>query len=225
MLIRILKGIGVFLLAIIAAIGIYMLAALSLAWIHIPTEHQGNTQITVYVMTNGVHTDIAVPVHSPFLDWNRLMPFSNTKGNDSLAQWLALGWGDKGFYLETPTWADLKFSTALKAVFGLDRTAIHATYYRNLQPGKDCKLLRLSADEYKRLISYIRQSFAGGTAGMPVSIVTRAQYGNSDAFYKANGRYSLFKTCNTWTNNALKACGQRACLWTPFESGVMNLFN
>ena len=32
----------------------------------------------------------------------------------------------------------------------------------------------------------------------------------NDAFYEAKGRYSLFFTCNTWTNNALKICKQKA---------------
>jgi hypothetical protein len=45
-------------------------------------------------------------------------------------------------------------------------------------------------------------------------------YGDNDAFYEAIGSYNLFKTCNTWTNNALKSCGQKACFWTPFESGI-----
>jgi len=30
----------------------------------------------------------------------------------------------------------------------------------------------------------------------------------------------LFHTCNTWANNALKACGQKASLWTPFDTGI-----
>ena len=45
-------------------------------------------------------------------------------------------------------------------------------------------------------------------------------YGKNDAFYEATGRYSLFHTCNTWTNNALKIAGQKACVWTPFDTGI-----
>ena len=51
-------------------------------------------------------------------------------------------------------------------------------------------------------------------------INTDAVYGKNDAFYEANGSYSLFHTCNTWANNGLKACGQKACFWTPFDSGI-----
>ena len=49
---------------------------------------------------------------------------------------------------------------------------------------------------------------------------TDVRYGNDDAFYEANGTYNLFKTCNTWANNGLKACEKKAALWTPFESGI-----
>ena len=42
----------------------------------------------------------------------------------------------------------------------------------------------------------------------------------ADAFYDAKGSYNLTRTCNTWTNNALKAAGLKACLWTPFDSGI-----
>lgn len=56
-------------------------------------------------------------------------------------------------------------------------------------------------------------------------INTNAVYGKTDAFYEAKGKYSLFKTCNTWTNNALKASEQRACVWTIFQSGIFYQLN
>ena len=48
-------------------------------------------------------------------------------GDDFLQ--ISIGWGDKGFYLDTPTWAELKLSTALIAGFGLGNAALHITYY------------------------------------------------------------------------------------------------
>ena len=49
-------------------------------------------------------------------------------------------------------------------------------------------------------------------------------YGNSDAFYDATGSYSLFHTCNSWTNNALKAAGMKASVWTPFDKGIFHQY-
>ena len=41
-----------------------------------------------------------------------------------------------------------------------------------------------------------------------------------DAFYDAKGKYSLFYTCNTWANCALKAANQKASLWTVYDKGI-----
>jgi hypothetical protein len=38
------------------------------------------------------------------------------------------------------------------------------------------------------------------------------------------GSYNLFHTCNTWTNDALKAGGQKACWWTPFDAGIFRQY-
>ena len=70
-----------------------------------------------------------------------------------------MGWGDKGFYLDTPSWADLKFSTAFKAVFGINTAAIHATYYKELKENELCKKIEISKEQYKDLVAYIQKSF------------------------------------------------------------------
>ncbi|MCX6352889.1 MAG: DUF2459 domain-containing protein, partial [Bacteroidetes bacterium] len=35
---------------------------------------------------------------------------------------------------------------------------------------------------------------------------------------------SLFYTCNTFTNQALKAGGLKACLWPPFDKGIFKKY-
>ncbi|HOB24230.1 MAG TPA: DUF2459 domain-containing protein, partial [Kaistella sp.] len=60
-----------------------------------------------------------VPVKTPEIDWSQQIPFKTTLSKRTDFKYLAIGWGDKGFYLDTPTWADLKFSTAFKAAFWL----------------------------------------------------------------------------------------------------------
>ncbi len=100
------------------------------------------------------------------------------------------GWGDIGFYLETPEWSDLKASVAFKAASGLSTTAIHATYYKYLKEGADCKKIMISAAQYDRLIKYITESFQHDASGNFLPIKTNANYGKTDAFYEANGSYS-----------------------------------
>jgi uncharacterized protein (TIGR02117 family) len=177
--------------------------------------------MAIYIKTNGVHTDLVLPVKNDQLDWSKEIKYANTQLKDtSNMKFVAMGWGDKGFYLQTPTWADLKFSVAFRAMTGLSTTAIHATFYETLPDNASCKKIMISNSQYSRLINFIENSFQKDSAGHMIKIITTAHYNQADAFYEANGSYSLFHTCNTWANNGLKACGQKACLWTPFDTGI-----
>jgi hypothetical protein len=57
-------------------------------------------------------------------------------------------------------------------------------------------------------------------SGEFLKIETDAVYGKYDVFYEANGSYSLFYTCNSWANQALKSANQKAALWTISDSGI-----
>lgn len=204
---------------------IFVLAYLGIAWclsrITVDREAGQPEEMAIYIKTNGVHTDLVLPLKSDLIDWSREIRFSNAHLPDTGAvQYLAIGWGDKGFYLQTPTWADLKFSVAFKAAFALSTTAIHATFYDKLTENASCKKIMISRNAYARLISYISNSFQKDAAGHFIPIATNANYSNADAFYEANGSYSMLHTCNTWANNGLKSSGQKACLWTPFDTGI-----
>lgn len=211
-------------LVLVAAIALYAVAAMVLSRISVPPENVSDVEVTAYILSNGVHTDIVLPVRTAERDWSRALPFTNTTGGDSSAAWVAFGWGDKGFYLETPTWGDLTARIAFKAMFALGSSAMHVTYHKSLREGPLCKRFHLSRAQYQRLVAYIEQSFARDPAGRMQVITTHANYGPNDAFYEGVGSYHLFHTCNTWTNNALKACGQRACVWTALDGGILGLY-
>jgi len=220
-----LKTIGWIILGFVVFVGLYLLSAFTLSRIGVARETSSDpADIVIYIKTNGVHTDIVVPLKSPEMDWSREVKIENTTGKDSSVKFAAFGWGDKGFYLNTPTWAQLKFSVAFKAAFALSTTAIHATMYRQLTENDDCKKIIISKNEYIRLVSFISSSFKTDSAGHYINIKTNANYGSTDAFYEAKGKYNLFYTCNTWANNALKSCGQKACLWTPFDTGIFRQY-
>lgn len=200
---------------------LYILSAFLLPKIQVNSDvsEEGKT-IPVYILSNGVHTDIVLPVKNDLHDWSQKVKFENTIAKDSTAILVAFGWGDKGFYLETPTWNDLKFSTAFKAASGLSTSAIHATFYKGLKENAQCKRLLVSEVEYMKLVDFINNSFEQYSDSL-LKIETDAVYGKNDAFYEAKGSYSLFHTCNTWTNNALKAGNQKAALWTATDTGIL----
>jgi uncharacterized protein (TIGR02117 family) len=218
---RIIKYTGYSILFFVSFILVYLLSAFCLSRATVDKEEGTTGEITIYIKTNGVHTDIVVPIKNEVQDWSREILFSNTHLTDTTTmQWLAMGWGDKGFYLETPAWKDLTFSTAFKAAFALSSTAIHATFYSSLAENKSCKKIMISTAQYKRMVQYLHDSFKQNDLGHIIPVVTNANYNNADAFYEATGHYSMFKTCNSWANAALKYCGQKACLWTAFDTGI-----
>ena len=217
---KVFKIIGRTLVVFVGFVLLYLLAAYCLSRIALNKNVINYAEVAIYIKTNGVHTDIVVPVKNAQTDWSREIKYSNTLLADTSYHYLAMGWGDKGFYLETPEWSDLKASVAFKAAFGLGSTAIHATYYKVMHEDSTCKKIWIDKRQYDDLIKYISKSFKKDAEGQVIKIKTNANYGSTDAFYEANGSYSLFHTCNTWANNALKASGQPCCFWTPFDTGI-----
>lgn len=185
-----------------------------------PAEATTESDLSIFVQTNGVHTDLVLPIKNEYYDWSTQIDISTTIANDSSAQFVAIGWGDKGFYLETPSWAELKVSTAFKAAFGLSSTAMHCTFHTNFSESENSKQITMSAAQYKRLVSFINEGFEWKSK-KTILVNTKVRYDDYDTFYEASGHYSLFRTCNTWTNQALKAAGLKASYWVAFERGVM----
>lgn len=225
---KILKYLGYTLLFFVAFLACYALAVYTLPKIVVAREADasGDTahEIPLYILTNGMHTDLVMPVKTAQMDWKTVIKYENTKKNDTTRRYIAMGWGDKGFYLDTPTWAQLKYSTAFRAAFALSTTALHTTFYDTLKIGKDCRMMKISTVQYARLVDYIQKSLQYDANKQPIFIKTTAIYGDNDAFYEANGKYSMVHTCNTWANNGLKSCGQKACFWTPFDTGIFALY-
>jgi uncharacterized protein (TIGR02117 family) len=207
------------LIFLISLILLYLAIAIVLTII--PSKHidQVESDITIYIRTNGVHTDFVLPTNRSEIDW-----FQYIKAGDFKQvvdpTYITFGWGDKGFYLETPEWSDLKASTAFKALFFLSSTAMHVSFLSS-EPAldKDCKKLVVSEYQYSKLIEYIISSFKRNNAGEFILIPDKG-YGDNDNFYEANGTYSFIKTCNTWLNNGLKQIGVKTAIWTPFDKCV-----
>ncbi|MFD2907487.1 TIGR02117 family protein [Flavobacterium ardleyense] len=218
---KILKYTALFLLALLSyVIGVTLVSYISVN----KTEVIADKDVSIYIITNGVHTDIVVPIKNELYDWSKSVKASDTKAQDSSANFVAMGWGDKGFYLETPTWADLKVSTALKATTGISTSAMHITFYNKMKESDTCKEIVISPTNYKRLIAYLNESFQT-KAGDFLKIETDAVYGKNDVFYEAKGSYSLFYTCNSWANQALKFANQKAALWTITDTGIFRHYS
>jgi uncharacterized protein (TIGR02117 family) len=219
---RILKITLKLFIGIIIFLVLYFAAAYTLPHITVNDDFVNKKDgVKIYIVSNGVHTDIVTPSRTKYKNWNVIFPPELFQASDSAYNYTAFGWGDKGFYLNTPTWDDLTFSTAFKATFGLSGTAVHVRYVKEPQVKKGkCVAITISEDSYSKLISYIERSFLTKTSS--VIKINHPGYGEHDLFYEAVGTYSAFKTCNVWTNHGLEEIGVKVCFWSPFSEGLMN---
>lgn len=194
----------------------YLIVSLILTSITIDREvvHQTSDK-TIYLSTNGVHLDIVIPKKN--LD-SLLLSGIKRNQNDN---YLSFGWGDENFYINTPTWGDLTFKNAFRAMFLKSTTLMHVTRYQKKRSG--WKEIKVTDSELRKLSNYLLNTFETNEYGMKI-ILENKGYSFNDDFYKSKGSYSCFKTCNSWVNTGFKESGLKSCLWTPFDFGLMNKY-
>ena len=207
-------------------LGIYLLGyfffAYLLSRITVEGTYEKDASIQIWLMKSGIHTDFILPNLNEIKDWRKEFPIENTVRKDTTTSLVAVGWGDKNFYMNTPKWEDLTFKTAFSAMTGLGTSSIHATYYYEVPNDKPIIGLHLSKKQYKKLVKYIEKTLQRTKDNHSVYIDPKFKsiLGQNDAYYEANGNYSMFSTCNSWINEGLKAADKNACLWTPFAGGI-----
>ena len=198
---------------IIAILIGYLLIAiiLSIFSVHPPQPDCGQKE-EIYITSNGVHLDIIVPIE--LLDDSIKFDLQIPDG----VHYLSFGWGDKGFYLETPAWSDLKLKTALRALFLKSETVIHLSWYYRLS--SNWHKLEICSGQRQLLLDYILESFERNNEGQIIEL-KNSGYTNQDTFYEAVGSYSCIYTCNNWVNEGLKRAKIKTSVWSPFDYGVL----
>ncbi|WP_282148387.1 DUF2459 domain-containing protein [Algibacter lectus] len=194
----------------------YIIMALILSSITVERKVSNeNSEKLIYLNTNGVHLDIVIPIE--YVD---SLVLSGIKYNQN-DTYLSFGWGDENFYINTPTWNDLTFSTAFKAMFLESSTLMHVTRYKQKQSG--WVEIKVNELELKKLNNYLLNTFDVNQKGMKI-ILENKGYSSIDDFYRSKGSYSCFKTCNSWVNIGFKDSGLKSCLWTPFDFGLIKKY-
>jgi len=174
-------------------------------------------EIDIFLVSNGVHVDVWVPAHHDVRDWTTWLP---TEVPLEGYGYVAFGWGERHFYMDVPTWDDLTLAIAARAVLIPSGTAMHVTAYSGRPIEHDqVHLLRVDRAHYEALVGFIDSGFALDGDGRPV-LVDHPGYENNDRFFEGRGAYHAFRTCNTWTNNAVRAMGKPASRWAPLEHHV-----
>lgn len=200
----------------------YLTIALIGASLPINTDYNPeNGEIEIFVTSNGIHTDVCLPVETTLINWTEFIDTKTFRGIKQSPEFISIGWGDKGFFLDTPDWSDLKASTAINAAFLPSSTAMHVTYFlRKPIESQSIKRCVITKEKYVELIGFIKQSFVIKPDTTP-QLIPNVGYKSTDNFYEAKGSYYLFRTCNTWTNDALAIAGVRTSAFALSESGIL----
>ena len=170
---------------------------------------------TIYIADNGIHADLVMPVRTQGLDWSTFVPRSDMPW--AQGQWIAFGSGEERVYLDTPTWWDIKPGTIWSALTGGKRV-MHVEYVPS--PRYAAREIRLRPEEYRRLWAAIRADFKLDASGRPRRLA-HPGYGPSDAFYRAVGKESALRTCNSWVANWLRLAGVKTSAWPAFVQGLV----
>ena len=210
---KMIKKISKWILAFFLIPVVYLLVSLILTFIPVNNEEEYTEKNkSIYLNSNGVHLSIIIPKNQIDLKLlNGLIYF----GNDN---YFSFGWGDKNFYLNTPNWSDLTFNNAFKALFINSSSLIHLTRYSTTS--NDWTEIKVSQNQLNKINQYIYKTFYFDTLDKKV-VLNNKGYSNNDDFYEALGSFSCFKTCNSWVNSGLKDSNIKACLWTPFDFGLL----
>ena len=194
----------------------YIILSLLLSFITIKGKGESKkSEKVIYLTTNGIHLDMVILIEN--ID---SLVLSGIKYNKN-EKYLSFGWGDENFYLNTPSWGNLTFSNAFKAMFLKSSTLMHITRYK--QKRAHWVEVRVDETQLKKLNSYLLNTFKVNKNGMKI-ILENKGYASIDDFYKSKGSYSCFKTCNSWVNNGFKESGLKSCLWTPFDFVLLNKY-
>ena len=180
----------------------------------------------ILVLKNAIHTDIAIPIDDGVRQRFAFLAEAGLPADAPEARYIVFGWGGRAFYLETPTWSELKAVPVLKALT-LDASVMHVDIAGAIaEPHPAVTGFDIDEQRFAALLDYIDASFQHGPNG-PV-VIENAAYSRFDRFFEANGHFNALVGCNTWTAAGLRTAGLRTGWWNPLPVSLglsMRLYN
>ncbi|MBS9721896.1 TIGR02117 family protein [Tianweitania sp. BSSL-BM11] len=178
----------------------------------------------ILILSNPIHTDIALRLDAETLAQFGFLEDAGVQLHHPDAQWLIFGWGGRSFYMETPTWADLKPMPLFKGL-----TIDHSVMHVDLAGAIDVTqpwVTPLTIDDAQ--LHSMMDFIAGSFIRTDNQVASIGSYGAFDHFFEAKGRFNALFGCNTWTAQALRTGGLRTGLWNPIPQSLalsLKLFN
>ncbi len=161
---------------------------------------QDDSLHTIYLIKQRWHT--AIVFHKEKVDSTILPEVRYFAG----AELIDIGWGDEAFYQHP----DFDWDLAYQALFyptpstlRMEGIFISMLEYFNLS--EIVVELKINNEQLKILMKYIADTVWRNDEDQ--SEILSTKYLNRVYFFKANGEYHLFNTCNTWLARGLKKAG------------------
>ncbi len=212
--------IGIPLLGFLTFVVFYAITALCLSIIPVNKKYcQPINGIQIWVVSDGIHADFIMPASNAAFDWWKILGIEHYGASKKDITYLCFGWGDKGFYMEIPTWDDLTLKIAAKAVLVPSSTCMHVTAHTKLPDRKYSVPILVNDEKYKQLCHYILNYFEKDTQQRVIRI-PEYSFSDLDCFYEGTGSYHCFNTCNYWVSRGLKKIGVTSPVWSPLAKGI-----
>lgn len=124
---------------------LYLLVAFIFSVIPIQSKNEGGEkEFEIYIKTNGIHTDIVMPVKNRAMDWSNIFGYKNTFQQDFARNYISVGWGSKYFYLNVPEWSDVTPRLILSSISGFEDAVLHISYLDFIDESDSCIKIQLS---------------------------------------------------------------------------------
>ena len=169
--------------------------------------------VELLLISSSVHADLVLPLRNEVHDWRAEFSVDGFAQDVSGVSHVMIGWGDTGFYVNTPTWSDLRCTTAAHALLWPSESCLHIGLTSDEFVRPHARSVRVSNEQYASLVAFVQSSFLRDAGGKKQLLP--AAYGQADVFYAAVGHYHALNTCNSWIGRAMQAAGIRTPWLTP----------
>ncbi len=191
--------------AFLAPLFLALLSACSARTASLFPPAAGEPEVLIHVVAHGWHTGIAVRVSDVARGvWPEAFDFATES--------VEVGWGDRDFYMAREAGSGL----ALRAALWPSASVLHVQGFsgpvKGRFPESEIVEIRLSRPGFDRLCAFLHENYARNAGGAAKALGPGHEPGSR--FYLGSAKYHVFRTCNVWTGQALRAAG------CPLRPGV-----